>query len=513
MILPTLFPSCQEQHVSIPRRAAVLLLAVAWASLTAAQNGATADGMNSIESALRAHDYNQALLLARPQLQHSPKNAKLWTLEAIALSGLGRDREALLAYDRALSISPDYLAALEGAAELDYKAGSSRAIPLLNRILKLRPDNPTGHAMLAVLAYKQHDCPNAVKHFSVSSPVLSSQPTALAQYGSCLMDLQRVDDAVPVFEQILTLQPDAAHTRYNLAVVQFAAHRSQAAIATLQPLLASKDLDPDVLDLASAAYEDTNDTPHAVSLLRQAIIASPKNAKYYLDFAALSFKHSSFQVGIDVVNVGIKQLPETASLYVARGVLYIQLAQYEKGESDFETANRLDPAQTSGAVAQGLAQIQQSNLDQALTTVLAELKTHPQDAFLHYLEAQIITQNGANVGTMQFKQAVAAAARAVQLKPDLVLARDLLGNLYLKSGQIEQSIEQSRVALRDSPSDQEALYHLIQALRKNGKDQKGEIPGLVKRLADLRQETRNTEATENKYKLYEPPSAEATNDR
>jgi hypothetical protein len=95
----------------------------------------------------------------------------------------------------------------------------------------------------------------------------------------------------------------------------------------------------------------------------------------------------------------------------------------------------------------------------------------------------------------------------------LVLARDLLGNLYLKSGQIEQSIEQSRVALRDSPSDQEALYHLIQALRKNGKDQKGEIPGLVKHLADLRQETRNTEATENKYKLYEPPSAEATNDR
>ena len=496
-----------------PRSAAVLLLAVAWASLTAAQGGAAADSINSIELALRARNYNQALLLARPQLQHSPKNAKLWTLEGIALSGLGRDREALIAYNKALSISPDYLAALEGAAELDYKAGSNRAIPLLNRILKLRPDNPTGHAMLAVLAYKQHDCSNAVKHFSESSPVLSSQPTALAQYGSCLMDLQRVNDAVPMFEQILTLQPDDAHTRYNLAVVRFAAHRSKEAIDTLQPLLEAKDLDPDVLDLASAAYEDTNDTPHAVSLLRQAIIASPKNAKYYLDFAALSFKHSSFQVGIDMVNVGIKQLPETASLYVARGVLYIQLAQYEKGESDFETANRLDPAQTSGAVAQGLAQIQQSNLDQALTTVLAELKTHPQDAFLHYLEAQIITQNGANVGTMQFKQAIAAAARAVQLKPDFVLARDLLGNLYLKSGQIEQSIEQSRVALRDSPSDQEALYHLIQALRRNGNGQKGEIPGLVKRLADLRQETRNTEATENKYKLYEPPVAEATNDR
>ena len=492
------------------RIAALLLFAVAFASLSAAQGGQLADGMDSIEAALHSHDYNQALQLARPQLQQSRKNAKLWTLEGIALSGLGRDREALIAYNKALSISPDYLAALEGAAELEYKNGSSRAIPLLNRILKLRPDNPTGHAMLAVLAYKRHACSNAVKHFSESSQVISSQPVALAQYGSCLMDLQRANDAVPVFEQILRLQPDDAHARYNLAVVQVAAHRGKETIDTLQPLLEEKNPDTDVLDLASAAYEDLDDTPRAVSLLRQAIVGNPKKARYYLDFAALSFKHSSFQVGIDMVDVGIKQLPETAALYVARGVLYIQLAQFEKGESDFETANRLDPAQTSGAVAQGLAQIQQSNLDQALATVQAQLKSHPRDAFLHYLKAQIITQNGADVGTTQFKEAVASASRAIQLKPDFVLARDLLGNLYLKSEQIEQSVEQSRIALRDNRSDQEALYHLIQALRKSAKDTKGEIPGLVKRLADLRQESRNAEAAENKYKLYEPATAEST---
>ncbi len=99
-----------------------------------------------------------------------------------------------------------------------------------------------------------------------------------------------------------------------------------------------------------------------------------------------------------------------------------------------------------------------------------------------------------------------AASRAAQLKPDFVLARDLLGNLYLKSGELDKSIEQSRLALHESPSDQEALYHLIQALRKSGKDSKGELPALVKRLADLRQESRKTEASETKYKLYEPAS-------
>jgi len=53
------------------------------------------------------------------------------------------------------------------------------------------------------------------------------------------------------------------------------------------------------------------DTPRAVSLLRQAIIASPKNPKYYVDFATLSYNHDSYQVGIDMIDAGLTQLPKS----------------------------------------------------------------------------------------------------------------------------------------------------------------------------------------------------------
>ena len=76
----------------------------------------------------------------------------------------------------------------------------------------------------------------------------------------------------------------------------------------------------------------------------------------------------------------------------------------------------------------------------------------------------------------------------------------------MKAGQIEKSIEQSRLALKQSPSDQEALYHLIQALRHSGKDTKVELPALVKRLAVLRQASRSEEASGTRYRLYEPES-------
>ncbi|HXN26857.1 MAG TPA: tetratricopeptide repeat protein [Candidatus Acidoferrales bacterium] len=492
----------RRPHILIFLRSvvAILLLAIC-AVAAAAQTGADSSSIRAIQAALQARDNEKALTLVRTQLQAWPKDVRLWALEGIALTQLGRNHEALIAYNKALALSPDYLAALEGAAELEYKAGSIRAVPLLNRILKVRPDEPTTHAMLAALAYKKHDCAAAVEHFQKSAPVLSAQPTALEEYGACLMDLQKPDEAVPVFEQILALLPNGPHARYNLAVAQFTAQHSREAITTLQPLLDTSEPEPDVLDLASAAYEETGETPRAVSLLRQAIVANPHQVKYYVDFAALSYKHESFQVGVEMIDAGLTQLPKAAPLYIARGILYIQMGQFEKGQSDFEAANRLDPGQASAAVAQGLAQLQASNLDQALKTVETELKAHPDDAFLHYLKAEIISQGGPAVGSPEFNEAVKAASRAVQLQPDFPLARNVLGNLYLQSGQNEKAIEQCRVVLRENPSDQIAVYHLLLALRKIN-DPKGEVPALVKRLAELRTQSQQQEASTNRYKLY-----------
>jgi cytochrome c-type biogenesis protein CcmH/NrfG len=68
------------------------------------------------------------------------------------LFGKGDHKAALASYQSALKIAPDYLPALEGAAQLEYDADNASAIPLLQRVLRLRPDDLTSHAMLAVLA-------------------------------------------------------------------------------------------------------------------------------------------------------------------------------------------------------------------------------------------------------------------------------------------------------------------------------------------------------------------------
>ena len=230
-------------------------------------------------------------------------------------------------------------------------------------------------------------------------------------------------------------------------------------------------------------------------------MADPHNVNLYLDFADISLDHQSFLVGVDMINAGLSAQPRAAALYVARGVLYVQLAQYDKAEADFEKADELDPRQSMGSAAEGLAAVQANDPERALATVRSKLVKRPNDPFLLYLQADILTQRGSDPGSLEFREAMKSAKKAIALRPSLAAAHDVLAKLYLQAGQNEAAILQCRKALSSDPKDQTALYHLIQAQRKSGRTT--DIPELLKRLADLRIEGTKEEAEHNRYRLVE----------
>jgi tetratricopeptide (TPR) repeat protein len=353
--------------------------------------------------------------------------------------------------------------------------------------------------MLAVLEYQRGDCATAAGHFEKAGTLLDSQLDALHAYTTRLVRLKQPDRAAKVFQRALALNPDDRRERRLLASVQLMAHQPQDALATLEPLLHGADAE--TLELAATAYEAVKDTPQAVSTLRQAILLDPENVNLYLDFANLCYAHDSSQVGVNVVSDGIALQPKAAPLYFARGVLFIQLAEYEKGQADFERAYELDPSQSLSSAAQGLAAAQENDLDRALAKVQASLARKPKDAIMLYLQADIIAQKGAEPGTPEFQTAMRSARQAVALEPNLGAARGVLATLYLQTGQYKEAIEECRKALLSDPKDRTAVYHLIQALRKTGRN--AEIPDLLKRLALLRQQAAKETSQRYQYKLVE----------
>jgi tetratricopeptide (TPR) repeat protein len=478
-----------------PRRLIVIMLLLI-ECLGHAQTAS--DPMAQIQAEFQSHNFPKALELIRNALQSSPNDVRLLTLEGNAYAGQGDTKEALAAFQHALKGAPNDIPALHGAAQIEYEAGSPAAIPLLEHLLKLEPQDTTTHGMLAVVAYQQGNCKLATVHFEQALALFDSQVEGLHAYATCLMRLKDFDHAAKILQRALALNPNDARERKVLAAIQLRTAQPQTALATLEPLLHANP-DAQTLELAATAHENAHDTPQAVSLLRQAILMDPQNVDLYVDFALISAAHQSNDVGINVVGDGIAQLPNAASLYLARGVLYAQLDKYDKAQADFERANDLDPNQSMSTAAQGLAAMQKNDLDRALQSVEEKLANNPNDPALLYLQADILAQKGAAPDSPEFATAIRSARKAVALQPTLGPAHAVLAKLYLRKGNFKAAAEECRVALKIDPADQTALYRLIQALQKSG--DKTETPELVKRLADLRHQSAKEESERNRFRL------------
>jgi len=486
-----------------PRRMSVLLAACLGASLLSARCQTAQDPAAPIVAALRTRDFAQALSLSEAALAAHPRDYRIWTLRGMATAGTGSLPRALTAYQHALQLEPTYLPALEGAAQTEMQMGQD-ATPLLEKILAQRPDDPATHALLGVLDYRKHDCSAAIDQFGQAAAAIGHQPEALSDEGACFSALQRNDDAVAAFRDALALDPSNDVARYNLALAQFDAQQGADALTTLDPLTSATPAHPDALALAAEIHEAQGDTPQAVTLLRAALLAAPRDLDAYLQFATLCFDHASPKVGVDILNAGIGQLPREPRLYLVRGVLLAQMGEFTRAGDDFDAASRLDPQLQFLGDAQGLVQSQEHNQEQALAHFRAAVREHPKDAYGYYLLAEALSAEGKPEGSPTYSEEISAAKTAVRLDSTLVAARDLLSAAYYASGHMDEVIEQSRAALATNPSDEQAVYHLMLALRKQGHDD--EARALVQQLVQLRAHSHVNDAPARHYQLYEESS-------
>ncbi len=467
--------------------------------------------ISSIESLIRSRQYEQALQLIQATLRERPNDIRVWTLQGIVFSLQNHSREALAAFERALSLSPNYVPALKAKGELLYRTGDGRAIPVLQTLIKLNPKDEVAHEMLAILEARAGKCTSAIGHFQSSATIGPTHASSLELYGYCLQQVKQTEKAITVFQQLAALVPEQTYPKYDLAVLLVETKQQAAALKVLEPLLGPEQSDPDVLSLAAEAYEGTGDTPKAVSHLRQAIVLNPKNPSYYTAFALLCFDHESYEVGVKMLTVGLEQISGNSALYVSRGLLYAQLAQYDKAEADFKMAESIDSKQSLSSYAMDLADVEKDPPELALAKVRSQLKVHPDSARHYYLLAKLLEKDASSGDDQSSKEAITAALTAIKLKPNFLEARDLLASLYLSAGQYQPARQQCELVLKDDPLDQAAIYHLIVALRHSSSTaDREQVEKLVKCLAEAQQVGRERALNRKSFKLVEqPPRADS----
>ncbi|MGI8988925.1 MAG: tetratricopeptide repeat protein [Bryobacteraceae bacterium] len=398
----------------------------------------------------------------------NPNDVKALTTRGIALGGLGRDRESIAAFEKALKSAPKFVPALQGAVEVSYRSRDPRVAAFLTRLIQVSPDNAVAHAMAGVLAFEGGNCSLAIQHFEHSLTEVANNEKAYPLYGACLLKTQRPLEALKVFERIRAMNPDDTNARFNLGYSQLMAHRPADAVNTLKPLADVPEPDAGVLNLIASAEVADGQWKPAMEHLREAARISPHDERNYVDLAALCIQRDAMEVAATVTDLGLKNVPASARLHSIHGAIQAQLGNTEEAATDFDLANRLDAMHEYGAAGLGLLYTETMRPNLAISVLRERLKKTPNDSMLNYLLAEAIMSQPIEPGTPQFQEARKALAASTRAKPEYTRAHTLLGKLYARVGENEKALEQLKIATRQDPRDRAALSQLAIMLRRLG---------------------------------------------
>jgi tetratricopeptide (TPR) repeat protein len=102
-------------------------------------------------TAVRTHQWDDAIALARTALISDPRSARAWAIVGASLEGKGQWDAAIEAYESALSLDDKDLATALATAELHARVGSVSAARALTNFVILRE---TGAPLLRARARK-----------------------------------------------------------------------------------------------------------------------------------------------------------------------------------------------------------------------------------------------------------------------------------------------------------------------------------------------------------------------
>ena len=459
-----------------------------------------ADVTSDAVAALRAGRPEEALSRIEPKLAQTPNSPALLTLKGIALTRLDKAEEALHAFDAALALRPDFLAALQAAAELEYRTKRPGAQVRIERLLDVDSGNGVAHAMAGALRYERGEYAAACEHFTRSGDALRANPVAVWQFAHCLMIGNEPAKAAAVFRQLLALVDGDGATgdpiRYNLALALIASGAHTEAIPLLEPLAERVPADADVFALLADAYEGADRVADAVTTLRRATNTFPDIERFYVRLGALCLERESYALAREIAEIGLRHVPGSAKLHVLRGIIQSQLGEYETAQGDFKRATDLDPQQSAAVAGLSLTLQQTGQEAQSIELLRRQAAHSPADALAHLLLGQALVRSGLASDLPDAKQAL---ERAVALNPKLPSAGAELGKLYLKMDRVEEAIEQLRRAASLDATDKQALYQLLVALRRAGHHE--EARQLAVRVRALLDDEKTAEVARNRIRL------------
>ena len=299
-----------------------------------------------------------------------------------------------------------------------------------------------------------------------------TDPEAELRTGTALTREGKFEEAIPhLLAARGHVQEDYAAS-FNLALCYQGTGRYQQSVDILENLRANGHNTSAVNNLLAQAYIGAAQPEKAFSSFQQAAALAPTDEKIYVFIADACTDHKQYELGLRIVNVGIRNLPSSARLYYERAMFLARLDRFEEAKPDFEHAATLAPDSDIAYLARAEESLFQDDVPAAVRTAREGLSKGYHDYVLQDLLAEVLIHGGAVPGQPEFSEARFLLESSVAQKPGYSTAQIALGKLYLIEDRPKDAVIHLEIGRRLEPQNPAVYTNLANAYRRLGDEQK-----------------------------------------
>jgi tetratricopeptide (TPR) repeat protein len=303
--------------------------------------------------------------------------------------------------------------------------------------------------------------------------VLQSEPSDLSlnqTVGELYLGKNSYNEAIPVFQKILQLDPNNAEAYYYLALAyhKLGDYKNQQ-INALEAIKRNTKFTGESYFIIGDAAQKSKNYNEAIEAYRKTLSAKPDNYQVYQKLPDIFRVQNRFAEAIEVAKKGTTIYPNDANLLVDLSRYYSLADQSALSISAAQQAVRLMPDKVVSHSSLCRAYYEDKQFESALQTCNTALKLNPNDGEANvYLGFTYLSLDQVEKANEYFARAVNGLKEYTEKNPNYADGFHLLGNVYYYVKQPKNAIEAYSRSLQLYPQFAKARFNLGLAYFVNG---------------------------------------------
>jgi len=445
---------CTRSQVSYWRNSELL-----WTH-TLACTSANVIAHNNLGNALfQKGKVDEAIVHYQTALQINPDYAEAHINLGNALLQRGKVDEAIVHYQTALQIHPDDAKAQANLGNALFQKGNAdEAIAHFQKALQINPDNAVAHVDLGYALLQKGDLDEAIVHYEKALQIEPDYAKAHNSLGNALLQKGSVDEAIVHYQKALHIESDYATAHNNLGNALFQKGNLDDAIAHFQRALQINPDDAGAHNNLGNALLQKGNVDDAIAHFQKALQINPKYAKAHVNVGNALLQKGNLDDAIAHFQKALQINPDNPVVYVSLGYALLQKGNLDGAIAQYQKALHINPNYAKACVNLGNALLQKGSVDEAMVHFQKALQINPDNPVVYVNLGYALLQKG-NVD-----EAIAQYQKALHINPNYAKADVNLGDALLQKGIVDEAIADYQKALQITPDYVEAQNNLARVL-------------------------------------------------